>query len=77
MKSTLQVQVYIDQSVFRILTLPLIMGPICDMLFPRIRYEEKTIVDPGEAQRLKKAMDKGDKVLETARAAKVYIFTTS
>ena len=35
------------------------------------KYEEKTIVDPGEADRLKKAMDKGGKVLETARAAKV------
>eukprot|EP01046_Picozoa_sp_COSAG06_P092510 COSAG06_NODE_38737_length_420_cov_0.919003_1_plen_80_part_10 len=34
-------------------------------------YEEKTIVDPGEADRLQKAMAKNAKVLETARAAKV------
>ena len=30
-------------------------------------YEEKTIVDPGEADRLQKAMAKNAKVLETAR----------
>ena len=34
-------------------------------------YEEKTVVDPGEAERLKKAMAKNLEVLETARAAKV------
>lgn len=34
-------------------------------------YEEKTIVDPGEAERLQKAMAKNHEVLETARAAKV------
>ena len=34
-------------------------------------YEEKTVVDPGEAERLKKAMAKNLEVLEIARAAKV------
>ncbi len=34
-------------------------------------YEEKTIVDPGEAERLQKAMAKNSEVLQTARAAKI------